>query len=106
MSLASRLKNRIEIYRRTLVAGKLGDTFEDTLLKKVWADIVPAGAGVKGAEAETERVENKFKIIIRKTDIKHTDYIMFEGEKYEINHIIRNFNTNNYLEVYATLVRR
>ena len=89
MSLASKLKNRIEIYRRTLVAGKLGDTFEDTLLKKVWADIVPAGAGVKGAEAETERVENKFKIIIRKTDIEHTDYIMFEGEKYEINHIIR-----------------
>lgn len=34
MSLASKLKNRIEIYRRTLVAGKLGDTFEDTLLKK------------------------------------------------------------------------
>ena len=30
MSLASKLKNRIEIYRRTLVAGKLGDTFEDS----------------------------------------------------------------------------
>lgn len=106
MALASRLKNRIEIFRRERIEGTLGDTYEDKPLKKVWADIMPAGAGKKSQEAETERVENKFKIIVRKTDIKHTDFIMFEGEKYEIEYITRNFNDNSYLEIFTTLTRR
>ena len=50
MALASRLKNRIEIFRRERIEGTLGDTYEDKSLKKVWADIMPAGAGKKSQE--------------------------------------------------------
>lgn len=103
-SLASKLKNRIYIYRNTFVEGKLGDEYEPKLLKTVWANIIPLNGKVKNEEGETQSLEKKFKIIIRKTEINdQTDYIVFKEQKYDIGFIIPDFRSNSFLEVYVAL---
>lgn len=103
-SLASKLKNRIDIYRNSLVEGKLGDEYEPKLLKTVWANIIPINGKVVNEEGETQALEKKFKIIIRKTEISdETDYIVFKKQKYDIDFIIPDFKSNSFLEVHATL---
>lgn len=102
-SLASKLRNRVEIYRNNLVQGELGDNYEPKLLKKVWANIIPMNGSVKESAGETEYSELKFKIIIRKTDIKQKDYIIYKGQKYEFEYIIPEFTKNSYLEIRAIL---
>lgn len=103
-TLASKLKNRIEIYRNKLVNGKLGDEYKPELLKTVWANIIPLNGKIVNGEGETQYSEKRFKIIIRKTDVKeNTDFIMYKGQRYEIDYIIPDYKSNSYLEVNATL---
>lgn len=102
-SPVSKLKNRIEIYRKEKIKGELGDDYEPKLIKKVWAQIIPLTGSVKNGEGETEFSELKLKVIIRKTDIKESDYICFKERKYDIEYIIPEFTRNSYLEIRAIL---
>lgn len=103
-TLASKLKNRIKIYRNMLVKGKLGDEQKSNLLKTVWAKIIPLNGKVVNGEGETQYSEKRFKIIIRKMDIKeNTDFIIYKGHRYQIDYIIPDYKDNSYLEVNTTL---
>lgn len=104
-TLASRLQNRVEIYRRKKVSTDIGDTFEPVLHKKVWADVIPLSANTAEGQAETQNSRTKFKIIMRKTDILQSDYIIFSGIKLEIDYIIPNFDRKGYIEVYTLLIK-
>ena len=76
--LASKLNNRIEVWRNKQVESKTGKEQKYTLEKKIWAEIRPTKGIVNQEEAETTSNTVKFKIRIRKTDIKTSDYIIFK----------------------------
>lgn len=101
--LASRLNNRVEIYKNSILKTELGDSREHIFYKKVWADIIPISANSKNLQHELENVDIKFKIIMRNIDIAVDDIIFYKGNKYEVSYIIPAFNKNNYIEVYCTL---
>lgn len=50
-TLASRLQNRVEIWRREKVKTKIGDSFDDILYKTVWADVIPLNANMASGQA-------------------------------------------------------
>lgn len=100
---ASRLNNRIEIYRQIEEKEKVGITFQPKLLKKVWAEIRELKGKVNQEEADTISNTVKFKMRVRKTDIKTSDYIIFKSLKYEIDYIIPCFKDNSFLDIYTSL---
>ena len=102
-TLASRLNNRIEIWRNLKIETKLGSSNEPSLLKNIWADIVPLSGKLSTGEANTSYSERSFKIIIRKIDIKQSDFIIFRKKRFDIDYIIPDFNSNSFLEIKATL---
>lgn len=104
-TLASRLQNRVEIWRREKISTDIGDSFEPVLYKKVWADVIPLSASTAEGQAETENSRTKFKVIMRKNDILQSDFIIFSGLKLEIDYIIPNFDRKGYIEVYALLIK-
>lgn len=102
-TLASKLNNRIEIWGNTLIESPLGDSTEETLIKKVWADIAPTGGSLKNGDGNTEYSEVKAKIKIRKTDISDKNWIIYQGLRYDIDYILPNFDKNHYLDIFTTL---
>ena len=103
-SLSSKLNNRIEIWGKSKVTGDLGDTYEDTLIKKLWADIVPTGGSQRNGDGDTEYSETNFKIRVRKTVLSEDNWIIYSGMRYDIKYILPNFDRNHYLDIYAELV--
>ena len=104
-TLASKLQNRVEIWRREKVKTKIGDSFDDILYKTVWADVIPLNANIASGQADTENSRTKFKVLMRKTDVLQSDFLIFKGLKLEIDYIIPNFDRKGYIEVYALLVK-
>ncbi|WP_270445746.1 head-tail adaptor protein [Fusobacterium varium] len=104
-TLASRLQNRIEIWRRKKVSTDIGDSFEPVLFKKVWADIIPLSASTSEGQADTQNSKTKFKVIIRKNDILQSDYLIYKEFKLEIEYIIPSFDRKGYTEIYALLIK-
>ncbi len=104
MNLISKMNNRIEIWRNTRVDTDLGVTIKPELLKKVWADVIPQQSGSIANEAgNTISNTTKFRIKIRKTDIKADDFLLVNGLRYNIEYIIPDFNKNAYLDIAAVL---
>lgn len=103
-NLSSNLNNRIEVWRKEKVNTSLGVSYEEVFYKKIWANIVPLNSLLKDGQGETEYSQNKLKITIRKRkDIKTTDLLIIENQKYEIESIIPNFNLKDRLEIRASL---
>ncbi|MFA6877938.1 MAG: phage head closure protein [Fusobacterium sp.] len=105
-NLSSKLNNRIEVWRKEKVNTSLGVSYEEVFYKKIWANIVPLNINslLKDGQGETEYSQNKLKITIRKIkDIKTTDLLIIENQKYEIESIIPNFNLKDRLEIRASL---
>lgn len=103
-NLSSKLNNRIEVWRKEKVNTSLGVSYEEVVYKKIWANIVPLTSLLKDGQGETEYSQNKLKITIRKIkDIKTTDLLIIENQKYEIESIIPNFNLKDRLEIRASL---
>lgn len=102
-NLSSRLKNRIEVYSKKNVAGQLGTTYEDVLVKKLWAEIrFQSGSMINGA-GDTEANNTRFKIRIRKTEIDTTHYVKYKGLVYEIEYIYPDFKNNSFIELFVKL---
>ncbi|MGL4672605.1 MAG: phage head completion protein [Cetobacterium sp.] len=103
-NLASRLKNRIEIYEKRKVAGKLGTTYEDVLIKKFWGEIKFQSGSTISGEGDTEANNTRFKIRIRKTDISSENHtIVFRGLRFEIEYIYPDFKKNGFIDLLVKL---
>lgn len=102
-SLSSRLKNRVEIYKKGKVLGAVGNTYEDVLVKKVWAEIKFQSGSVVSGEGDTEANNTRFKIRIRKTKIESDYHIVFKGLVYEIEYIYPDFKKNGFMDIMAKL---
>lgn len=103
-TLASKLNNRIEIWRNIPVENELGFTYIPVLLRKVWADVVPQNSGsLKEEAANTVSNTTKFKIKMRKNDVKSDDFLKIDGLECSIDYIIKDFNRNSFIEISASL---
>lgn len=102
-NLSSRLKNRIEIYKKNKVKGKIGDTYEEVLVKKLWAEIKFQSGNMINGEGGTEANNTRFKIRIRKTEVDATHIIKFKGLVYEIEYIYPDFKKNGFIDLMVKL---
>lgn len=102
-NLSSRLKNRIEVYAKEKVSGKIGTTYEDVLVKKLWAEIKFQSGNMLNGSGDTEANNTRFKIRIRKTKIDTSHYIKFKGLAYEIEYIYPDFKNNSFIELFVKL---
>ena len=102
-SFSSKLKNRIEVYKREKIQGKTGDTYEDKLIKKLWSEIKFQSGNIINGEGDTEANNTRFKIRIRKTEIDTSCYIKYKGLVYEIEYIYPNFKNNSFIELFVKL---
>lgn len=102
-NLSNRLKNRIEVYKKNKVQGKIGDTYEEVLVKKLWAEIKFQSGSIVNGEGDTEANNTRFKIRIRKTEIDTTHIIKFKGLVYEIDYIYPDFKSNSFIELFVKL---
>lgn len=102
-SFSSKLKNRIEVYKREKIQGKTGDTYEEVLVKKLWAEIKFQSGSIVNGEGDTEANNTRFKIRIRKTEIDATHIIKFKGLVYEIDYIYPDFKSNSFIELFVKL---
>lgn len=102
--LASRLRNRVELWRREKVKEDIGEVTKKVFKKKLWVDIIPVNSSEKEGQASTEKAEIKLKMLMRKTDIKKADFIIHEGVKHEVLYIMQNYDGKGYIEVYTRMV--
>ena len=102
-SLSSKLKNRIEVYKKNKVQGKIGDTYEEVLVKKLWAEIKFQSGSITNGEGDTESNNTRFKIRIRKTTIDTSHYIKYKDLLYEIEYIYPDFKSNSFIELFVKL---
>ncbi|MGL5617395.1 MAG: head-tail adaptor protein [Sarcina sp.] len=100
---ASRLKNRIEVYKKNKVQGKIGDTYEEILVKKLWAEIKFQSGSIVNGEGDTEANNTRFKFRVRKTEIDTTHIIKFKELVYEIDYIYPDFKNNSFIEIFVKL---
>lgn len=100
---ASRLKNRIEVYKKNKVQGEIGDTYEEILVKKLWAEIKFQSGSIVNGEGDTESNNTRFKFRVRKTEIDTTHIIKFKGLVYEIDYIYPDFKNNSFIEIFVKL---
>lgn len=102
-SLASRLNNRLEIWDNTKVKTDLGNSPKEKLIKKIWGKISPIYGFSSGGDANTTKSTVNFKIMIRKTDISKDNWVIYKGQRYDISHIMPNFDSNQYLDLNVFL---
>ncbi|MGL5655903.1 MAG: head-tail adaptor protein [Fusobacteriaceae bacterium] len=102
-NLSSSLNNRIEIWGEVKEKIDIGSVTKDKLIKKVWADIVPQSGSTSNGPGDTIVSNSKFKARMRKTELSPSNFIIFKGQKYEIDYILPDFNKNNFIDVYLKL---
>lgn len=102
-SLASRLNNRLEIWGNIKVKTDLGNSNKDMLIKKIWGKISPIYGFSSGGEANTTKSTVNLKIMIRKTEISTANWVIHKGQRYDISHILPNYDSNEYLDLNVFL---
>lgn len=102
-SLASRMKNLIGIYEKKKVQGKIGTTYEDVLIKKIWAEIKFRSGNLNEGQGNTEYSNTKFRVRVRKTKISEDNYIVYKGLKFEIEYIYPDFKNNSFIDLNIKL---
>lgn len=101
--LASKLNNRMEVWKNQQIDTELGVSIKPICYRKIWGDIVPQSGNLNQGEANTEYNNTRFKITIRRIEIETTDWFVFKGKTYNIDYILPDYNTNKYMQVYVTL---
>lgn len=105
-SLAGKLNCRIEVWGKVKEKTDLGTTYEEKLIKKVWANIQPRSGKISKGDSNTEFNSVNFLIRIRKTEIDgESNYIMYKGQRYDIEYIYPDFKNDSFLDVFTSLRR-
>ena len=96
---SGRLRNRIDIYRKTTIITAIGSDKEVYVkIKTIYAEIRP----LRGKEyLESVQLEHKisYKITIRFTDIDETDYVCYKNKFFDIESVIDIENRHENIEL-------
>ena len=106
--LSEKLDKKVEVYQKQKIINDLGQTeYKYSLLKKVWANIMPASTKVSSYIAETDVAEYTFKFILRENSIKNLTrdmYFIYKNQRYDIEYFVPNFKNKDRVEVICKLV--
>ena len=105
-NITSRLKNKVQVYGRSLTTNSLGeaDTAE-TLLATLYCDIVPMSGKVTeipNAVAKYEEITHE--ITFRRSALQYLKpeyHLMYGTERFDIEYIMPNFNNPEIVIVYC-----
>lgn len=109
MRLTSILKNRVEVWGEVTseTKNRLGQyPKEEKKLFEVWAAIIPqTGSLLSGRQADTTLTRTTHKIICRYNGkIKSSNWIMYNGTRYDIIFISDPYMNNERLEIFVEVV--
>lgn len=108
MKLASKLKNKIEVWGNKRVKNELGAwDNEPKFIKKIHADIIPRTGSTKEGVANTEYADTKFKIRIRSNvceDLTEQNWIVYKEKRYNIEYILPDYNNQEYIDLFCNVV--
>lgn len=101
--LASKLRNRIEIWERVEIETDLGVNYTPKLFKKVWGNVTPITGYLESGEGNTEYSDTTFRIRIRKVKISMDNWIEYHGSRYDIKYIHEDFKSNKFIDLFVNL---
>lgn len=108
MNLASKLRNRIDVYSKVEYENELGEVdYKYEELKTVWAEISPQSGNIKQGQANTSYADISHKIVIRLNSIPNLSndmYFMFKGQRYDIKYFNPNYKYKDRIEIMCSLV--
>ena len=108
--LLEKLDKKVEVYQKQKIINDLGQTeYKYSLLKRVWANIMPTSTKVSNYIAETDVAEYTFKFILRGNSIKNLTrdmYFIYKNQRYDIEYFVPNFKNRDRVEIICKLVVR
>lgn len=108
--LLEKLDKKVEVYQKQKIINDLGQTeYKYSLLKRVWANIMPTSTKVSSYIAETDVAEYTFKFILRGNSIKNLTrdmYFIYKNQRYDIEYFVPNFKNRDRVEIICKLVVR
>lgn len=109
MRLSSICKNRLEVWRQTTseTKNRLGQyPKEEKKLFEIYGAIIPQTGGLlNNRPADTVLTRTTHKIVCRYTDrIKSSDFIMYNGTRYDIIYILDPYLNNERLEIFVEAI--
>ena len=108
--LLEKLDKKVEVYQKQKIINDLGQTeYKYSLLKRVWANIMPTSTKVSSYIAETDVAEYTFKFILRGNSIKNLTrdmYFIYKNQRYNIEYFVPNFKNRDRVEIICKLVVR
>ena len=109
MRLSSMLKNKVEVWATVTsdTKNRLGQyPKEDKKLFDVWACIIPqTGSLLNNRPADTTLTRTTHKIVMRYNNkIKSSNWIIYDGVRYDILYILDPYANNERLEVFCEVV--
>lgn len=106
--LASRLKNRIDVYSKIEFTNELDQTdYKYDLLKSVYAEIVPQNGYLKDGQGNTIYADIGYKIVIRSSAIENLTndmYFIYKNQRYDIKYFNPNYKYGDSIEIFCSLV--
>ena len=107
-NLASRLKNRIDVYGRTEIENELGETdYIFSKIKSIWAEITPKSAEILDGQGNTTYADISHKVLIRSNAIQNLTndmYFVYKNQRYDIKYFNPNYKYNDSIEIFTRLV--
>lgn len=103
------LRNRVEVWHNVKVENKLKKKSTEPAKKlALWAQIVPkTGSLLTGRQADTMLSQTTHVIKCRYADgkdIEPDDWIVYKGQRYDIDYILNPYMRNETLEIFCQVV--
>lgn len=100
------LSHRIDLWSKIATENELGEIdYAYAKLKTVWASIVPQTGSLQKQVADTILSNVTHKIIVRYSSVIEQDmYIVFRGQRFDINYILNPYFKNETLELFVVQV--
>lgn len=103
------LNRRIQVWKKTKTTNAIGQTaYTDTLIRTVWAQLVPQSGSMTYQQTETVLSDVTHKVIIRyksASDIAVGDHLMYGTRRFEIRFPLNPEESNWMIELYCQEVQ-
>lgn len=108
MDLASRLKNRIEVWGKVEFENELEELdYRYEKIKSVWSEILPTGGVLKTTEDNSVYADVSHKITIRNNSIPNLAndmYFIYNNQRFDIKFFQPNYKFNDSIEIFCSLI--
>lgn len=101
----AKYNKRIEVWGKEKVVNELLETtYQDKLIKTIWACIIPQTGKLQKQQADTILTNVTHKILCRYSagdDIKNDNWIIYKNNRFDIKFILNPYYQNKELEIFT-----